>query len=217
MKYTHNEFLHFEAYEQITKKFRDDFHDEVIRLSEPICKDLNEINNLNRAIWHFRSMSLDATNRCTEAVVILNHLIGLYPLEPFYRKSLRLAMLRLEINVCERYFRKSVDKSFENCLKVLEDHHYVSIEVRRIHFSYLLENKRFQEITELVNKYLDLNPYDYDYLSAGLALAEDINDNVLIKRILNIIDSIPPYHIDRIKIDGLLFTFFESKQGEDLC
>lgn len=216
MKYTHNEFLHFQTYEKIAIKYRQDWHEEVVRLSDPVCKSLDEINILNRAIWYFRAMSLDSMNKSTEALTILKYLVELYPIEPFYRKSFRLALLRFEVNICERFAGTKADQSIENCFKFLEDHHYISFEVRRIHLAYLLENKRFQEISEIMNKYLDLNQFDYDYLSAALALAEDINDNVLLKRVLSILDAIPPYHIDRIKIDGLLFQFFESKQGEAL-
>ena len=216
MKYSHNEYLHFQIYEKISAKFNQDWHEEVIRLSDPICKNLDEINRLNRAIWYFRAMSFDLMNKSSEALAILKQLVELYPIEPFYRKSFKLALFRLEVSLCERKGSK-LDDSIENCIKFLEENHYISFEVRRIHLSFLLENKRFNEISEIVNKYLDINPFEYDYLSSALALAADINDNILLKRVLSILDSIPPYHIDRIKIDGLLFEFFNNSQESAFC
>ncbi|AZZ37457.1 hypothetical protein CIK05_11855 [Bdellovibrio sp. qaytius] len=207
----------YTVYEKMVEYFTNDSWIDLIKLTDSICDDVDNIDRANRGFWFHRAISLECTGKSTEAILIYKILMQKYPLEPFYHKSLIQSIGNFEQKIVERYSTKTIDESFLICLNFFETHYYISWEIRKIQFTYLIQEKRCLEVSNLANMYLDLNPYDFDYLSELFKLAQKICDDKLLKRIINICSEIPDHHMDKIKIERMLFNFFESSQGDGLC
>lgn len=217
MPYNHQQVNLYIIYQKCVEYMHADKWIDLLKLTEVVCYDPNNIDRSNRGIWFHRAIALVNIGQNTKGILTYKLLMQKFPLEPFYHKMLIDALGRFETKITERYFMFDVDDSFEVCLNFLNTHYYVPWSVRKIHFRFLLQRNRYSEISNLSNLYLDLNPYDYDYLSEFFRLSQLIPDNKLLKRIISICDAIPQTHIDKIKIEKMLFEFFESTQGDRLC
>ncbi len=158
---------------------------EMFELTEMILTNENEINNANRCFWYNQAIALDVLGRPSEAVIIFSSLADKYPLNFKYNNSMSLVAHNLCYLAKKKFKTDLANPDIEKYVKAALAADFCTWGLMRMYIDHLLIVQQTEKARQLVLDYIELAPYDVDYLKKGLEVAFKIKDSNLIKKLLN--------------------------------
>ncbi len=158
---------------------------ESLELTENILTNENEINNANRSFWYRHAIALDLLGRPSEAVIIFSGLADKYPLNHQYNNSMSLVSSSLCRRAIEKFKTDLANPDIEKYIKAALEADYCAWGLMSMYLDHLLIVKQTKKAKQIIQDYIELAPYDVDYLRKGLEVAFKIKDSNLIKKLLD--------------------------------
>ena len=183
-------------------------------LLELILKDENIITRKNRQLWYERAIALDMLLRPSEAIAVLNVLVEIYPLHHLYAHSLIVTCMNLGCKAIELFKDDKENKDVEVYVVNILKSYYCPWALTELYLDHLLLTQQTEKAKKIIEDYINLSPFDFNFLEKALKIAEFAGDSLLLQKCLSRIQLGLSFHPCNDELTSLLAKYFNTSEQE---
>lgn len=160
-----------------------------LTLLEGMLASDTTLTRANRVLWFIRAICLDMLLRPSEALTIFKALVEAFPLQHEFTNSLEHSLVSTARYAIKKFDNDRSQPLIEHYYNATRSVDYSPWPLSEIYIDYLICTGQGEKAKQISLSYIELSPNDYDYLKKAINVAQQINDEVMLKFALAQVDA----------------------------